>query len=101
MEEGFNQEGLGGVVSISFTGGRGEGGTSWKMRVRMKVTLGETLGRTANALSPTKPLVTLFTADASTWSPSLGATIHSISTHHLLQPKERDLPIINTRSRNE
>ena len=49
-------------------------GSSWKMRVRMNVVLGEISGRTAKEVSPTRPRVTLFTAVWSTVNPSLGAT---------------------------
>ena len=50
------------------------GHTIWKKSVSKNVAVGVTSGRTANEVSPTNPLVTLFTAAKSTFNPSLGAT---------------------------
>ena len=48
--------------------------TNWTNNVRMKVVLGDILGRTANEESPTSPRVTLFKAAWSTGSRNFGAT---------------------------
>jgi hypothetical protein len=44
-------------------------------RVKRKHVRGTTSGRTAKDVSPTKPLVTLFTASGSTFSPRRGAAV--------------------------
>ena len=56
--------------------------TIWKHRVNMKVVQGVTLGRTAKAVSPTRPLVPLLTAVESTARPIRGATV-LVSLHRL------------------
>ena len=62
------------MVSQKMPGNPGDAPTVWKDSVRAKVTLGSTFGRTANEVSPTSPLVTLFKALWSMGSPILGAT---------------------------
>lgn len=65
---------------------------------------GEMLGRTANAVSPTRPRVTLLTADWSTARPRCGATgILSAQTENARgNPGGKgNTPWIKTRSVNE
>jgi hypothetical protein len=50
-------------------------GMAWKRRVRAKVVEGVIGGRTAKAVSPTRPRVTLWRAEASTGRPMCGATL--------------------------
>lgn len=49
-------------------------GIIWKRRVRAKVVEGVIGGRTAKAVSPTRPRVTLWRAEVSTGRPIRGAT---------------------------
>lgn len=56
----------------------------WKERVRMKVVRGEMSGRTAKAVSPIRPRVTLFTADWSMVSPRRGATAAVVSSGEMV-----------------
>ena len=50
-------------------------GRVWKKRVRRKVVLGTISGRTAKAVSPTRPRVTLVRASWFTERPRRGATV--------------------------
>ena len=54
--------------------------TTWKNRVRRNVVLGEISGKTANEVSPTRPLVTLLRPASLTFRPSLGAAVHFVRT---------------------
>lgn len=52
--------------------------TIWKSNVSAKVAFGETSGKTAKYVSPTKPRVTLLTASLSTGKPSSGAATYVV-----------------------
>jgi len=52
-------------------------GRIWKNRVRRKVVLGTISGRTAKAVSPTRPRVTLVRASWFTERPRWGATVRA------------------------
>lgn len=95
LEEKFDKTDL---DMVRITRGSGVGlRTIWKNNVNPNVTLGVTLGNTANDVVPTSPRVALLTAAESTVMPSLGATVRtlaSVSRYH----RKYTVPYISSRS---